>query len=194
MNIALRVPRMTREHFLEWAEAQDKRYEFDGFEPVAMTGGSNNHSLICQAVYLALGTRLRGGSCRVLGPDAGLATVGNSVRYPDAVVSCTKSPGADRLVPSAVVVFEVLSPTSGRTDRIMKLREYRAVPSVLRYIILEHRSADLLAMSRPHGGADWTATALTAPDTLEMPEIGITVPVAEFYAGVDLPDLGTPDA
>lgn len=76
----------------------------------------------------------------------------------------------------------------------MKLREYRAVPSVLRYIILEHRSADLLVMFRPHGGVDWTATALTAADTLDMPEIGIAVPVAELYAGVDLPDPTTPEA
>jgi hypothetical protein len=42
MNIALRRP-MTQEEFLAWAEAQEERYEFDGFQPVAMTGGTNNH-------------------------------------------------------------------------------------------------------------------------------------------------------
>ena len=35
MNVALRIPRMTRAFFLDWAETQNERYEFDGFEPVA---------------------------------------------------------------------------------------------------------------------------------------------------------------
>ena len=65
---------MTREEFFDWAQAQEIRYEFDGFEPVAMTGGTANHSLITQNVLVALRTRLRGGSCRPMGPDAGVAT------------------------------------------------------------------------------------------------------------------------
>jgi hypothetical protein len=39
MNVAFRQPLMTREQFFPWAQAQDERYEFDGFRPVAMTGG-----------------------------------------------------------------------------------------------------------------------------------------------------------
>jgi hypothetical protein len=33
----------------------------------------------------------------------------------------------------------------------------------------------------------WTAIALLTDDALQMPEIGIQVPVSEFYVGVDLP-------
>ena len=187
MNFAARQPLMTREQFLGWALAQDGRYEFDGFQPVAMTGGTGNHSQTCQNIYLALGTRLRGTGCRVLGPDAGLATVGDAVRYPDAMVTCAKFPGLALLIPGVTVVFEVVSPGSGRTDRIDKLREYLAVPSIRRYVILEQLSMGLTVFSRPDGAANWTATALTAEDTLDMPEIGVAVPVAEFYDGVDLP-------
>ena len=187
MNVALRQPSMTREQFLDWAQTQEERHEFDGFQPIAMTGGSNNHNMICQNVWSALRTRLRGSGCRVLGPDAGLATVGDAVRYPDALVTCAKIHGAARLVPEVVVVFEVLSSTSGRADRIDKLIEYRAVPSIRRYVVLEHRSAGLTVFSRADGTADWTAAALTADKTLDMPELGIGVPVQEFYEDVDLP-------
>jgi len=189
MNIALRQPLMTRDQFLDWVQAQEGRYEFDGFRPVAMTGGTNNHSLTCQNIYFALRTRLRGTRCDVLGPDAGVATVGDAVRYPDALVTCTKSPGTALLVPGVVTVFEVLSPNSGRPDRIDKLREYRAVPSIRRYVILEHLGVGLTAFSRTEGEVDWTATALTADDTLEMPELGIAVPVLEFYEGLDIPGM-----
>jgi hypothetical protein len=37
MNIALRKT-WTPDEFFTWAAAQEGRYEFDGFEPVAMTG------------------------------------------------------------------------------------------------------------------------------------------------------------
>ncbi len=188
MNVAIRKARMTRETFFDWAQTQDARYEFDGFQPVAMTGGSINHSQTTQNIHFALRTRLGGSGCRPLGPDAGVATIGDAVRYPDALVTCTKVEGTARVVPGVIAVFEVLSPTSGRTDRIDKLREYRAIASVRRYVILEHASAALTVFERADGESDWTATALTSDDVLRMPEIGIEIPVGEFYENVDLPD------
>ena len=188
MNVALRQPSMTRDQFFDWAQAQEERYEFDGFQPVAMTGGSNNHSMICQNIWSALRSRLRSSGCSVLGPDAGLATVGDAVRYPDALVTCAKIPGTGRLVPDVVVVFEVLSPTSARADLVDKVCEYRAVSSIRRYVVLQYRSAGLTVFSRFDGTTDWTATALTADKALGIPELGITVPVQEFYEDVDLPD------
>lgn len=185
MNIALRKPRMTRQEFFDWAQAQDARYEFDGFQPVAMTGGTARHNRIHQNISYALRTRLRGSGCEPLGPDAGIATIGDTVRYPDALVTCTKFPDTDHLVPGAVVVFEVISPTSGRTDRIDKLREYHAVPSIRRYVIVEHASIALTVFERATHDVPWTATALTAEDTLALPEIGIEIPVADLYENVD---------
>jgi Uma2 family endonuclease len=132
-----------------------------------------------------------GTGCEPLGPDAGVATVGNAVRYPDALVTHTKGPGTDRLIPGVVVVFEVLSPTSGRVDRIEKLLEYRMVPSIRRYVILEYASAGMTVYARAAGDAPWTATALTGDDVLSMPEIGIEVPVAEFYEGTDAAGAAT---
>ena len=190
MNVALRQPSMTRDQFFDWAQAQEERYEFDGFQPIAMTGGTANHNRICQNVWSALRTRLDGTGCEAFGPDAGVATVGDAVRYPDALITCTKFAGSSLLIPNVVAVLEVISPTSGRADRIDKVLEYRAVPSIRRYVILEHLDIGLTVFSRTDGTADWTATALTADETLAIPEVGIVVPVQDFYKGVDLP--GTP--
>ena len=76
---------------------------------------------------------------------------------------------------------------SGHTDRIEKVREYHAVPSILRYVILEHTSAALTVFGRAHANAPWIATTLTVDESLAMPEIPIEIPVAELYEGVDLP-------
>ena len=178
---------MTRDQFFAWAEADGGRWEFDGFEPVAMTGGTVNHNQICQNVLAALRARLRGSGCRAFGPDVGLATVSDAVRYPDAMVTCTKVPGDARVVPGVVAVFEVLSPASGRIDRIIKLREYRAVPTIRRYVILEHASAGLTVFTRNAEDADWIAVPLTAEDTLHMADLNIEIPVAELYQDVEFP-------
>ena len=188
MTIALRKTRMTRAQFFAWAQAQDGRYEFDGFQPVAMTGGTVRHGTMTNNIHRALYARLRGSGCRAMGPDAGVATIGDAVRYPDALVTCTRTPGTSYTVEGVVVVFEVLSPTSGRTDRIVKLREYRAVPSIRRYVIVEYAGIGLTVFARSGADADWTATALAAGETLALPELGIEIPLAEFHEDVELSD------
>ncbi len=194
MSDAAQQRPMSREDFLAWAQADGGRWEFDGVRPVAMTGGTINHSRISRNLHAALRDRLRGSGCEPLGPDAGLATVGATVRYPDALVTCTQVAGDANLVPGVAVVFEVLSPTSGRTDRIVKLREYRVVASIRRYVILEHTSAGLSVFTRADADEDWTASSLTAEDTLRMPEIGADIPVAEFYEAVAFSASAADDA
>ena len=68
MNVALRKP-WTQEQFFSWAETQEIRHEFDGAQPVAMTGGTAGASAIGVNLLAALRSRLRGGACRPLGPD-----------------------------------------------------------------------------------------------------------------------------
>jgi Uma2 family endonuclease len=183
----------TQAQFFAWAVQQEGRWEFDGFRPVAMTGGTVNHNLIGQNVMAALRQRLRGSGCRPLGPDIGIETVGAAVRYPDAVVTCSTFDGEARTIAGAVAVFEVLSPTSGRTDRIVKVQEYAAVPSVRRYVILESTGVGLQVFERTNADEQWTALALTGDDTLHMPELGIDIPVADLYEGVDFGgDPGAP--
>ena len=191
MTAALRKRGMTRDQFLDWAEQQDRRWEFNGFEPVGMVGGSLNHSRMIGNLNMALASRLRDSACEAL-IEAGIATIGDAVRYPDALVTCTRAPGQDRLAPGVIVVFEVVSPGSSRIDHIDKPREYWAVPSIRRYVILEQTSAALTVFSRLDGQTEWTAMALTAEGTLAMPEIGIEIPIAEFYEGVDLPTADDP--
>ncbi len=105
------------------------------------------------------------------------------IRYPDAHVNCTKSAPGDTIVPEPVVVFEVLSPNTSRTDRIEKLQEYQATASIQRYIILEQDSIAATVFSRM--GADWIARAHTEGDVLQMPEIGIELPLSEIYADME---------
>jgi Uma2 family endonuclease len=79
---------MTPTEFLEWEERQELRYEFNGFQPVAMTGGTIAHDRITFNLHKALDARLAGKLCKSFGPNVKILTPGK-VRYPDALVTCT---------------------------------------------------------------------------------------------------------
>ena len=191
MSAVLSQHTMTQEQFFDWAQQQDVRYEFDGFQPVAMTGGTIDHSVIGRNILFALLPRLRGTGCKPDGPDAGVQTVGKAVRYPDCVISCTKTPGSAYLLQAPCVVFEVVSSTSSHMDCIVKLREYAAVPSILRYVILERTTIGLTVHARDDGDDVWTTRSLSQGDTLSIPEVGIEVPVDEIYEDVDITPTAT---
>lgn len=181
MSVALQKP-MTLAEFLDWEERQELRYEFDGFQPVAMTGGTVRHEAIAGSLRAALHNRLRGSRCRPWGPMTKIEVQGR-IRYPDAYVSCTRGSPTATIVPEPVVVFEVLSPSTSRTDRIEKLREYQATPSIQRYVILEQDSVGAMMFTRQ--GEAWTVSVHTEPDVLQMPEIGIDLALAEIYADAE---------
>ena len=102
--------------------------------------------------------------------------------------SCTKFPDTERIAPDVVVVFEVLSSDAGRRDRIEKIREYAAVASILHFAIVESSGCVLLVLHRRRGDDPLIAITLTGEDPLALPEIGIQIPVAEFYEDVDFVD------
>lgn len=181
MSVALHEP-MTLAAFLDWEERQELRYEFDGFQPVAMTGGTARHELIGNRLRTLLTNRLDGTPCRSWGPTTKIEVQGR-IRYPDACVNCTRVAPGDTIIPEPVVVFEMLSPSTSRTDRIEKLREYQATASIQRYVILEQDSMAATAYSRRD--ADWTVHVLTEADVLAMPEIDIELRLSDIYADAE---------
>lgn len=177
---------MTPEEFLAWEAKQELRWEFDGFQPVAMTGGTAAHSVIQGNIITALNNRLRGKRCRPYGPDLKVE-IGEKYRYPDAFVSCTPVGSASTVVTNPVVIFEVLSESTAKTDRMTKLMEYRSLSSVQRYVMLEQDQAVATVIARIETG--WSLETLDASGTLAMPEIGVEVAMSELYDGLDLTPL-----
>ena len=182
MNLALSKP-MTLAEFLDWEDKQPLRYEFDGFQPVAMTGGTAAHADIQANIATSLRGRLRGKACKYYGNDLKIEAAGH-IRYPDGFVVCSPVANTSTVVRDPVVVFEVLSPSTSSTDRIVKNQEYRATPSVQRYIILEQDRVAATVFTRTDG--EWIGRVVLDDAILSMPEIGIEVPLAEFYEGLTL--------
>ncbi len=179
MTTALRKP-MSQAEFLDWEARQELRHEFDGFAPIAMTGGTVAHAILQRNLAAMVGPRLRR-PCQFFGSDLKIEAAG-SIRYPDGIVVCTPVDPKATLVRTPLIVFEVLSPSTARTDRIIKAREYQATPSIQRYVMLEQDFLGATAFAR-HADA-WTVQTLAEEDTLALPEIEIALPLAELYEGL----------
>lgn len=192
MNLALRKP-MTLAEFLQWEERQELKYEFDGIAPVAMVGVTAAHSRIQANLTASLVTKLRGKPCEFHGNELKIEVAGH-IRYPDGFVTCSKIPNEATVVRDPVVVFEIQSPSTASTDRIEKNEEYRATPSVQRYVMLEQDRVAATVFSR--SGDDWVGHVFVGDAILSMPEIGIEVPLAEFYESLvfDDTDAAEPSA
>jgi Uma2 family endonuclease len=163
------------------------RYEFDGFGPVARTGESEAHAEIQVALLTAVHTRLNRPPCRIVGSELKLVTAGR-VRYPDAMVLCSPREAGRKIVTDPIVVFEILSDSTARIDLIQKNAEYRATPSIQRYVILEQARIAAIAFSRK--AEDWITEMIGEDGILHLPEVGVEFPLAELYRDIALePDL-----
>ena len=174
---------MTLAEFLAWEERQELRYEFDGFRPIAMAGGTAAHAAVQRNPIVAPGVRLRGKPCQAYGSDLKISVDGH-IRYPEAFVVCTRVPPRTTVVADPVVVFEMLSDGSTHDDLVIKNAEYRATPFIQRYVVLQQTHAGGTVFTRK--GADWVTEIVGPGGTLRMAEIDIEIPLADIYAGIDL--------
>ena len=188
MSAALRKP-MTHEEFFAWAERQDRKHWFDGSQPVAMVNATNAHGIIARNLNGQLYVRLRGKQCQSM-PDSGggVATINGRIRYPEASVSCATIRGRERLMADPVVVFEVLSDSTRTFDQVHKLREYHAVPTIKRHILIEQEEIAITVHART-GVEPWSTTVHGDGEVLALPEIGIELPIADLYESVAFEDV-----
>jgi Uma2 family endonuclease len=176
--------RWTIEEFFAWQERQPERY-VDGFPIRMMAGAKNVHDDIVVNILAELRNQLRGGGCRPFTSDGSVETKPGQIRRPDIGVDCgRRDPNATR-ASSPRVVVEVLSPTTRDFDTIGKLEEYKLIASLERIVVVEPNAPEVIVGAR---GADrsWRKAIRRGLDQ-DMPEIGVTLALAEIYDGVEFP-------
>jgi Uma2 family endonuclease len=190
MADALAEP-MTVEAFLAWEERQELRYEFDGFQPRAMTGGTFAHARIQSSLLRNLGNGLYGAPCTAVGSHFKVRTA-NGIRYPDAFVICSPIPLNATVAHDPVVIFEIVSPSTANDDLGAKRAEYQEIPSVRSYVVLQQtqRAAQVFRRAGEAEADDaspsgWTYLSLFGADAvIALPEIGVTLGLADIYEGL----------
>lgn len=178
----------TVDEFLAWERKQPERWEFVDGEPRMMVGGSFDHNRIALRLAAHLLTRLSPRGCNVFMEGVKLRAA-DCLTYPDVVVSCTPVRGKDDVLFDAVLVAEVLSPSTANHDRGDKWEAYRHLPSLRYYLLIAQDRACIDLYSRD--GERWVLARYDRLDQeLPLTALDVAVPLAELYAGTDVAGYG----
>ncbi len=178
-----RYPLLTARDFLE-IEFGDRKGRTRQRRDPDDGRGTARHAEVAGNIFLALGTRLRGSGCKPYTSDMATRTHDLSIRYPDVRVFCGREDPANddqKAFDDPVVVVEVLSAGTARTDLRVKLEEYRALPSVDTIIYVDIATERVRVIQRT-GAHGWTDVAHDAPFDTPLPALGITLPHDEMFA------------
>ncbi|HEY7296880.1 MAG TPA: Uma2 family endonuclease [Xanthobacteraceae bacterium] len=185
MNIQLPV-QMDQQAFLAWVQGREERYELDRGRVIMMTGGSRAHWQITLNLSKALDARLDPDQFVVL-PEFGIDLGPQSIRFPDIVVDVAGETPGDLKATAPILIVEVLSPSSERTDLGDKAAEYLRIPSLLAYLVVAQDEMKAWVWVRGSDGFDPSAAVLQGSETvIRIEPLGIDLPFAEVYDRVRL--------
>jgi len=178
--------RLTADEFIAWAADQPHgRYELAGGEVVAMAPERAGHARTKYAAAKALEAAIlaRGLPCEAMIDGMAVRIDDLTVYEPDALVRCgPRTPDDAMQITDPVVVVEVVSPSSRALDSGAKLSDYFRLPSVRHYLVI-NIDARAVTHHRSDGTGD-IATRILRDGTLSLEPPGMTLAVADFFAGL----------
>lgn len=180
----------TVDDFLAWENEQEERYEFVGGVIRLMAGGTLHHDLVSTNVAATLRDCLRGGPCRVHGSNLKVRSPVGASMYPDAFVRCGPANGRVTNIGDAVLVVEVLSPSTGKGDLTEKRWAYQGIDT-LRAILFVAPDRPHIELSTRQADGAWLSQHYVGIETrLPIACFDVELPMAEIYDGVDLDEPG----
>lgn len=184
---ALTQPKLSLQAYLAWEEGQPERHEFHRGDVFAMVGRRRSHGRVVSNLNRRLAEALDGSPCQVFTETMKVQIGDDTVLYPDVFVTCDKADLAtDRIFTAPTLVVEVLSPSTQAYDRSQKFALYRRIPALQEYILVDTDTRRVEGFRR---GADglWVLHDMSDGDTLEAACLGLRVPLAEVFAGIEPP-------
>jgi Uma2 family endonuclease len=182
MNIQTRLP-TTPDEFLRWNEGRDGHWDFvDGTIVEMMVKVSKAHAIVASNLQFLLRSALTTPPHVVSAADFGVRTA-TSVRYPDVMVDGAIGEPSDLAASMPLLIAEILSPSTEPIDFGDKAREYRTIESLRYYLVLAQDLRRAWLWGRGVDGS-WTDPHLVESDSIDLPDLGITLPLEDLYSGL----------
>ena len=174
------------EEYLAGEEAAEVKHEYLGGVVYAMAGATNAHNRIAGNVQGSLYMQLRGQRCQPFNSDTKpRVQFPDHTRfyYPDVQVVCRQNPDSDHFQDEPVVIIEVASASTRRTDEQEKRLAYFQLPSLRAYVLIDQQAIAATIWRRRERGfvrEDHTDRAAI----IALDEIGAQLALADVYEGV----------
>lgn len=158
----------------------------------AMAGASRTHNTIAGSFYALIETQLKD-SCRAWQSDMKTVIQHKGQRfayYPDIIAACSILDEDEYICTNPVLIVEVLSDSTERTDLKEKFDNYTTIPSLLEYVVVS-QDVPLVRMWRRR--TSWEREVYRAGETFRLESVALNVPVEHIYrrvrkeVGLELP-------
>jgi Uma2 family endonuclease len=181
---------MTVKEFYAFTDTRpdDEKWELIDGEPILNASPSPVHQWIVRNILIALGNRERElkASWAIL-PGLGIRVSRTNRPEPDLLIMPRAAFSADpaqRDTGEMIAAFEILSPSMADRDLRWKRTAYTSLPSLTHYIVVAQDAVDVVVFARDTGFAERRYRSLS--DTIELPALGILLPVSEIYRDTGL--------
>lgn len=184
---------LSPEEYLAWEENQPTRYEYVDGQVYAMSGASKNHARLTRNISFQLERHLFNNICEPYTTDVKLAVKTHHRRYyyPDVAVTCeagNEDPEDAYLIVQPILIVEVLSPSTKRTDKVEKFNAYQHIASLREYVIVAQDQMRVEVYRHEKAGEVWQGEVFTEPEQeVALQSVGLTLNLATIYRRVVFP-------
>lgn len=177
---------VTEQEYLAGEKISEMKHEYVAGQIYAMTGASMNHERIVLNVLKKLGVHLENSPCEAFGSNLKVKTPTGNYRYPDCMVVCNEASDDEYISHSPVIIVEVLSRSTRKTDKQTKRLEYMNIPSLEEYVLIEQDTVEVTVYRK---NQQWRSTSYFLGDEVFFAAIELTLTVEAIYQKVQNPDV-----
>jgi Uma2 family endonuclease len=161
----------------------NEKWELIDGQPILNASPSPIHQWIVKNLLNVLGNRERQleASWTIL-PGLGVGVSRTNRPEPDLHIMPRSAFSADPLprdTGEMIAAFEILSPSTADRDLRWKRTAYTSLPSLTHSIVVARDVVDVVVFGRDTGSAERRHRSLS--DTIELPALGISLPLSEIY-------------
>ena len=181
MSIANKY-RITEQQYLHGELQSQIKHEFVQGEVFAMVGASSAHNWISGNIFAELRTHLKGKPCRPYMSDMKVR-IAENFYYPDVLVDCSDIANDAYFVETPILIVEVMSASTKTYDKTFKLQQYKNIPTLQEYVMVEQNTQLVEVVSRLDG---WQPHYYELGDSFMLQSVGLKMSVAEVYDGIKM--------
>ena len=185
----LAIKPMTLDEFLRWDDGTETHYELIGGFPVAMAPPAEAHRILA----MRLGSRIdaalskrRPCNAQI---EAGVIRADRADTYfeADIAATCEGNEAGRQAVKDPFLIVEILSPSTERHDRRVKLPAYRQIATVQEIVLIA--SDGLYAELHRRADGQWITEILRVREAaIALTSVGIEIPMSDLYEGIAIDD------
>jgi Uma2 family endonuclease len=179
MRTARRQTYLPPDEYLAFERDAETKREYVNGEVFAMVGASRNHTRIALNIGSRLNESLKPPCWAAVSDMKVHIEAANAYYYPDIVASCSTDQPDAYVVANPVLIVEVLSPSTERTDQREKRPNYQTIPSVQEILLVaqDRRSIELYRRDRD----GWTVEQVMDEGTFDLTSVGLTLALDDIY-------------